>query len=93
MERKTFYSHLFRKKIESINSDYWMLLFAEAMFREKELEELKCPCSSCFADLVKVRHIIKQMEIDGHIPAFKRPKNFTGLGDCGRKIHPIHPRA
>jgi hypothetical protein len=93
MKRKTFYSHLFRKKIQSDNFDYWMYLYAEAMFREKELEELRCPCASCFADLVKTRNILKQMEIDGYIPTFKRPKNFTGLGDCGRKIKPISPRA
>ncbi len=88
MERKTFISRLFRRTIKPDNLDYWMYLYAEALYRIKQLEDLKCNCDSCFGDMVNTKHLLKQMETDGHIPENKRPTNFTGIGDCGRRLPP-----
>jgi hypothetical protein len=88
MERKTFKSRLFQRTIKPDNLDYWMYLYAEALFRIRELEVLNCPCGSCFGDLMKTKHLLEKMEIDEHIPPLKHPLNFTGVGDCGRRLHP-----
>jgi hypothetical protein len=88
MERKTFYSRLFSRKIKPDNSsgccalDYWRYLYAEALYRVKQLEDLKCPCVNCFGDLMKTKHLLKQMENEGHIQPNKRTTNFTGAGYC-----------
>jgi hypothetical protein len=37
---------------------------------------------------MKTKHLLKQMEDNGHIPPIKRPANFTGVGDCGRRLPP-----
>lgn len=93
MERKTFYSRVFKKKINTDNVEYWNFLFAELLFRLKSLKELNCPCGSCFSDKIKLDYLIDQLIEKGHADKFKRPTNFTGCGDCGRKINPIPPRA
>ena len=88
MERKTFYSRMFKRKIKTDNVDYWTFLYTEILFRLKALEELKCPCSSCFSDKVKLQHLLEQLMEAGHIEKIKRPANFTDLGDCGRRLGP-----
>jgi hypothetical protein len=88
MERKTFKSRLFRRTIKPDNLDYWMYLYAEALYRLKQLEDLNCPCSSCFGDKIKTKHLLEKLENDEHIPQNKRPTNFTGIGDCGRRLPP-----
>ena len=86
MEKKAFHSQLFRRKIEVSEPDYWMYLYAEALYRLKQLEDLNCPCGNCFGDKIKTKHLLKQMEIDRHIPENKHPTNFTGIGNCGKGL-------
>jgi hypothetical protein len=88
MERKTFYYRMFKRKIKTYNVDYWTFLYAEILFRLKALEELKCPCRSCFSDKVKLQHLLEQHIEAGHIDKIKSPANFTGVGDCGRRLKP-----
>ena len=90
MERKEFTSRLFRKKIVSSDPDYWQFLYAEIMFRQKVLKDLNCPCSYCFADNIKYKNLLKQMVEEGHIhiTGNYKPDNFTGIGDCGRRLGP-----
>ena len=75
MKRKTFYSRMFKRRIKTDNVDYWTFLYAEILFRLKALEELKCPCSSCFGDKVKLQHLLEQLMEAGHIN--KIPANGT----------------
>jgi hypothetical protein len=84
---------MFKRKINVDNVDYWNFLYAEVLFRLKAVEELKCPCGSCFSDKLKFNHLIDRLIEDGHIDKIKRPTNFIGEGDCGRKIKPLSPRA
>jgi hypothetical protein len=88
MERKTFKSRLFQRTIKPDNLDYWMYLYAEALYRLKQLEDLNCPCGSCFGDIVKTKHLLEKIVTDGYVPENKRPTNFTGIGDCGRRLPP-----
>jgi hypothetical protein len=93
IERKTFKSRLFQRTIKPDNLDYWMYLYAEALYRLKQLEDLNCPCGSCFGDKIKTKHLLEKMENDEHIPQNKRPINFTGKGDCGRRPDDLPPAA
>ena len=91
MQRKTFKSRLFKRTIKSDNLDYWMYLYAEILFRIKQIEDLNCPCGSCFADKCNLKRLLTDMEEEEKIEKNKRPINFTGKGDCGRSHLP--PRA
>ena len=93
MERKTFYSRIFKKKINPDNIEYWNFLLAEILYRLKSVEKLNCPCGSCFSDKIKLENLIDKLINDGHVDKFKVPTSFTKEGDCGRKINPISPRA
>jgi hypothetical protein len=93
MERKIFKSRLFQRIIKPDNLDYWMYLYAEALYRIKQLEDLNCPCGSCFADKMKTKHLLDKLENDGHVTQNKRPINFTGKGDCGRRPDDLPPPA
>jgi len=48
MERKEFKSKLFSKKIEADDKDYWFYLYADVLYRLKQLTDLNCSCGSCF---------------------------------------------
>jgi hypothetical protein len=93
MQRKTFYSRIFKKKINPDNVEYWNFLLAEVLYRLKSLEELNCTCTSCFSDKLKLKHLIDQLIEEGKTDKFKRPTNFTGEGNCGRRIKSILPHA
>lgn len=91
MQRRTFISRLFRRKINPDDLAYWDFLYAEVLFRIKELEDLNCGCGSCFADKCNLKRLLTDLEEDGKIIRNKRQINFTGKGDCGRSYLP--PRA
>jgi hypothetical protein len=88
MNRKAFRTKLFKRTVNPDNSDYWQLLYAEVLYRLKELEDLKCPCSFCFKDRVYLKNSLDRMVNEGYIPENKKPDNFTGKGDCGRRMGP-----
>jgi hypothetical protein len=89
MERKEFNSRLFRKKIKVDDIDYWFFLYAEALFRLKQSDDLKCTCSFCFSEKLKLKHLIHQIEEDEHIPPNPKANKFTGKGNCGRRLGPV----
>lgn len=86
---KTFKSRLFNKTITAEGTDYWYFLYAEVLFRLKELEDLKCPCGFCFSEKIKLNHLLDLMIKDNHIPENPKPSNFTGKGNCGRRLGPV----
>jgi hypothetical protein len=89
MDRKAFKSKLFNKKIETDNVNYWEFLYAEILFRLKMLNDLNCNCSFCFREKVNLKNTLERMEKDNHIKDNPKPNNFTGYGDCGRKLGPV----
>ena len=87
MEKKIFKSRLFNRSIPPNDNDYWIYLYADIIFRLKQLEELNCPCGVCFNDKLKFNFIIKEMIKANHLKENPKPINFTGKGDCGRSIN------
>jgi len=89
MQRKEFKSRLFKKKIKPIETDYWFFLYAEALYRLKQIEDLKCTCCYCFTEKLKLEHLIRHIEEDGHIPPNPKANPIIGKGDCGRRLGPV----
>jgi len=89
MRRKEFKSRLFKKKIKPDEKDYWFFLYAEALYRLKQLDDLKCACSFCFSEKLRLEHIIYQIEEYQHIQSNPKANKFTGKGDCGRRLDPV----
>ena len=89
MQRKEFKSRLFKKKIKSDEKDYWFLLYAESLYRIKQLDDLNCTCCYCFSTKLKLEHLIHQIEEDEHIQPNPKANKLTGKGDCGRRLGPV----
>lgn len=86
MESKEFKSRLFKRKIESDNPDYWNILYAEILFRLREIDDLYCFCEHCQLNTDNLNRIIKALEKDGHIEENHKPRNFAGQGFCSKKL-------
>lgn len=86
MEAKTFYSRLFKRKINPGDQDFWQLLFAELLHRLREIDDLYCFCEHCQINTDNINRIIKDMEGDGHIEENYKPRNFAGQGYCKKKM-------
>lgn len=84
MTKKDFKSRLFLKTILSTDKNYWQYLYAETLYRLKQLEDLNCRCTGCYVDRLKFKGLINDLHSAGHIPENPKPTNFTGFGDCGR---------
>ncbi len=89
MKRKEFKSRLFKKKIRADDKDFWFFLFAELLYRLKQLDDLKCPCSSCFSEKLRLEQILIQLEEDQHIQSNPKANKLTGKGYCGRGLGPV----
>ncbi len=89
MQRKEFKSRLFKKKIKADNIDYWFFLYAETLYRLKQMEDLNCTCCYCFSEKLKLEHLIHQIEEDEHILQNPKANKITGKGDCGRRLGPV----
>jgi len=89
MERKEFKSKLFSKKIEADDKDYWFYLYADVLYRLKQLTDLNCSCGSCFSDKIHFKNLLDKMESEGHIKPHPKAIKITGQGDCGRRLGPI----
>ena len=85
---KPFKSRLFRRIVKPDNLAYWDYLYAEILFRLKQIADLNCPCSKCYNDKHLLDWRISELEKEGKIEINKRPINFTGRGDCGRRLPP-----
>ena len=57
------------------------------------METLRCDCGSCRSDKINLRFLIIEMQRDGHIEMVKHSGDTGEIGNCGRKINPIPPRA
>ena len=86
MEIKPFKSRLFNRSILANDKDYWIYLYADILFRLKQLEELNCPCGKCYRDNLHYDFLIKEMIKANHIKENPKPINFTGKGNCNRAI-------
>lgn len=89
MQRKQFKSRLFKKIIKIDDLDYWSYLYAESLYRLKQLDDFKCPCGFCFSEKVRLEYLIRQMEEENHIPANLKANKLSGRGDCGRRLGPV----
>jgi len=89
MQRKDFQSRLFIKSIKADSLYYCFYLYAEALYRLKLNTELNCPCSECWVEKTKLNHLLAQIEEEGHIPPIRKKNNWTGKGDCGRRLGPV----
>jgi len=89
MQRKEFKSRLFKKKIKASETDYWFFLYAEALYRLKQLDDLNCTCCYCFSTKLKMINLLRQVEEDGHIDLIPKANKLTGRGDCGRRLGPV----
>ena len=59
---KPFKSRLFRRIVKPDNLAYWDYLYAEILFRIKQIEDLNCPCGSYFADKCNLKRLLADME-------------------------------
>ena len=84
MEAKTFYSRLFKRKINPDNPNYWNMLYADLLFRIRQIDDLNCFCQYCSENLARLNRIIDDMVKDKHIEENHKPRNFTGQGYCSR---------
>jgi len=84
MDKKTFHSRLFKRKITPDNPDFWIFLHAEILHRLKQLEDLNCKCNYCARDKSNLKRILDYAINDGHIEENPKPRNFAGIGYCER---------
>jgi hypothetical protein len=89
MIRKEFKSRLFKKTIKIEDLEYWSYLYAESLYRIRQLNDLKCFCGFCFGEKVRIEHLIQQMEEENHIPTNPKANKISGRGDCGRRLGPV----
>jgi len=89
MQRKKFKSRLFKKTIKIEDLDYWNYLYAESLYRIRQLDDLKCSCGHCFGEKVRLEHLINTMEEENHIPPSPKANKLSGRGDCGRRLGPV----
>lgn len=86
MERKTFYSKLFKRNINQEEADFWQFLYAELLHRLREIDDLYCFCEHCQENTDNLNRIIKDMEKAGVIEENRKPRNFAGKGYCKKKM-------
>ena len=89
MKRKQLKPRLFKKKIRADNNNYWFILYAEILYRLKQLDDLKCPCGHCFSEKLRLEQILNQLEEYQHIQSNPKANKLTGKGDCGRRLGPV----
>jgi hypothetical protein len=61
MRKKKFYSNLFNKYIEPNDPFFKQMVIAELLFRINQLEESKCDCMNCNAELKKYKEFLESM--------------------------------
>jgi hypothetical protein len=64
MKKKSFRSQLFRKVIEPNDTEYWIKVYAELLFRIDELEMQKCNCFKCQTDLDRYLKFFQKLRDD-----------------------------
>jgi hypothetical protein len=79
-----FQSRLFKCTIKKDSPFYWQYLYAEILFRLKELAERQCPCKKCYINKHNLVWRISEMENDGKIEKNFRPPDDKAVGYCGR---------
>ena len=84
MEIKPFKSRLFNRVVKPNDPSFWAYLYAEILFRLKELDDRKCPCKKCYMDKHNLEWRISEMENDGKIEKNFRPPDDNTVGYCGR---------
>ena len=68
MVKKAFHSQLFRRKIEVSEPDYWAIVYAETLYRIKDLEIQNCSCMKCNQDLDKLNDFLTRLRSHSPIP-------------------------
>lgn len=75
-------------KISPDDLNYWFYLYADILYRLKQLTDLNCPCSHFRTEKTKLNNLCYQIEFDGHIPPHPKAPNITRQGNCGRRLGP-----
>jgi len=88
LKRKEFKSRLFKRKISPDDLDYWFYLYADILYRLKQLTDLNCPCTYCRAEKTKLNDLCCQIESGRYIPPHPKAPNITREGNCGRRLGP-----
>jgi len=68
MKKKAFYSQLFRRDISVNDKDYWSVVYAETLYRIKELEVKNCSCMDCNQDLDKLNNYLNVLRTHSQTP-------------------------
>ena len=84
MEIKSFKSQLFKQIIKPDNPSYWSYLYAEILFRLKQLDDHKCPCKKCYMDKHNFEWQLSEIENEGNIEKLFRLEEPGSVGYCGR---------
>mgnify|MGYP003380306829 CR=1 FL=1 len=84
MDAKHFQSRLFKRTIKKDSPFYWQYLYAEILFRLKELAERQCPCKKCYTDKHDLEWYLSEIENEGRIEKLFRPEEPGSVGYCGR---------
>ncbi len=88
MDAKHFQSRLFKRTIKKDSPFYWQYLYAEILFRLKELAERQCPCKQCYMDKHNFEWRLSEIENEGRIEKLFRPEEPGAVGYCGRAYLP-----
>jgi hypothetical protein len=62
MQKKVFYSRLFRKNVLQEDPEYWYKVLAETLFRIDYLEEKKCRCIECTRELSELEEFLPKIK-------------------------------
>lgn len=62
MQKKVFYSRLFRKNVLPEDNEYWYKVLAETLFRIDYLEEKKCSCMECSKELTELNEFLPKIK-------------------------------
>ena len=73
MEKKSFQSQLFRRKIEVSEQDYWPIVYSETLFRIDDLEFRKCSCFKCTTDLENYKDLLTRLRSASVLSQNKKP--------------------
>ena len=86
MEAKTFHSRLFKKKINPDNPDYWTFLYAELLFRIRQIYDLNCVRHFCGPEINRLNSVIKEMGKNKLIEENQKPSKLANRGYCSKKL-------
>jgi hypothetical protein len=62
MQKKVFFSRLFRKNVIPEDPEYWYKVLAETLFRIDYLKEKDCSCMGCKKELQELEEFLPKIK-------------------------------